>query len=141
MIEIDGCLVVGEEEIEESFVQGSGPGGQNVNKVATAVLLKFDLTKNWRIGEGAKQRLARLAGRRLTREGVIVIQANRFRTQERNRADARERLAALIAAALVPPPPARVPTRPTRGSKERRLEGKRERARVKEGRASPRDDG
>ena len=133
LIQITNRLSIDERELEESFIQASGPGGQNVNKVATAVQLRFDARQSPSLPQDVRDRLERLAGARTTRDGVIVIQANRFRTQERNRADALERLAALIEAAQFVPKRRR-PTRPTRASKERRLESKVRRAGVKAGR-------
>lgn len=110
--------------------RSSGPGGQNVNKVATAVRLRFDL-RNASLPDDVKARLARLAGRRVTEDGVLIIEAQRFRTQERNQQDAIERLEALVRRALIPPR-ARRATRPTRASVERRLEAKRRRAEIKQ---------
>ena len=125
-----------ESELEERFIAAAGPGGQNVNKVATAVQLRFDAARCPALSPAVLSRLAVLAGRRMTNEGVIVIAANRFRTQERNRADARERLTELVRAAAVAPV-YRVKTRPTLASKHRRLEGKAARADVKRGRGRP----
>ncbi len=123
-------IEIDESELEESFVRASGPGGQNVNKVSSAVQLRFDVRRSRALPDAVAVRLMKLAGRRLTAEGVLVISAERFRDQERNRADARERLAALIREAEVPPKPRRA-TRPTKASKERRLEGKSKRGAVK----------
>jgi ribosome-associated protein len=123
-------ISIDERELEERFVRASGPGGQNVNKVSTAVELRFDVRASPSLPEGVRTRLVRLCGRRLTDDGVLVIRADRFRTQERNRADARERLAELIARAAVAPK-RRIPTKPTFASKQRRHEGKAKRSRVK----------
>jgi ribosome-associated protein len=130
MIRINDRISLGEEEIEERFVRASGPGGQNVNKLASAVQLRFDVRHSPSLPPAVRDRLERLAGRRLTRDGVLVIIAQRHRTQERNRQDARERLIELIARASVAPTPRR-PTRPTAGSRERRLAGKKHRAGIK----------
>ena len=129
-MQINRHITIPESELTEQFVRASGPGGQNVNKVASAVELRFDVRQSPSLPEDVRQRLERLAGRRLTRDGVIVIQAQRYRTQERNRADARDRLARLIRRATVVPKP-RVKTRPTRASIERRLHSKAHRSRVK----------
>lgn len=134
MLEITPNLAIPDDELIERFVRSSGPGGQNVNKVATAVELRFDVAASPSLPEALRARLLARRDRRLTAEGVLVISAQRFRTQERNREDARERLAAFIAAALHVPKP-RVATRPTRASKERRLGGKRERGTIKRDRA------
>jgi len=125
--------LIPDEELEESFLRASGPGGQNVNKVSTAVELRFDVRRSPSLTPLVRARLARLAGRRLTKDGVLVIRADRFRTQEQNRADARARLQDLVEEASREQKP-RVKTRPTKASKERRLEGKTRRAEVKKGR-------
>ena len=130
MIRITPLISIGEDEVEEHFIRASGPGGQNVNKLASAVQLRFDVRRSPRLPEDVRARLERLAGRRLTREGVLVINAQRHRTQERNRADARERLLDLIRRAAVAPAPRR-PTKPTAGARERRLQSKKHRASIK----------
>jgi ribosome-associated protein len=130
MIRITPQIGIDEGEIEESFVRASGPGGQNVNKLATSVQLRFDVRHSPSLPEDVRARLGALAGRRLTRDGVLVIIAQRHRTQERNRQDARERLIDLIRRAAVRPVPRR-PTRPTAGARERRIEGKKRRAGIK----------
>jgi ribosome-associated protein len=121
---------IAESELEERFVGASGPGGQNVNKVATAVELRFDVRRSPSLPEPVRQRLERLAGRRLTKDGILVIRADRFRTQEQNRADARARLADLIRRAAVAPK-ARVKTRRPRAANERRLTAKAQRGQTK----------
>jgi ribosome-associated protein len=136
MIEIGGGIVLDDGDFEESFVRASGPGGQNVNKLASAVQLRFDLRRSRALPEAAKERLARLAGRRLAQDGTIVITARHFRTQERNRADARDRLVALIRRALAPPVPRR-PTKPSTAARQRRLDAKARRSAVKRDRRVP----
>lgn len=125
--------IIPEDELEESFIRASGPGGQNVNKVSSAVQLRFDVVNSASLPDEVKQRLLQLAGRRASAGGVIVISAMRFRDQARNRQDARDRLAALVAAAWVRPVQRRA-TRPTLGSKQRRLTGKAVRSGIKAGR-------
>jgi ribosome-associated protein len=136
MLIISPRLAVEEVELEEQFVRASGPGGQNVNKVSSAVQLRFDLVGSPAIPPEVKRRAARLAGRRLTREGVLVIIAQRFRTQERNRADARERLIALLRQAASPPR-LRRPTSVPRGAKRPRLADKKKRGERKAQRGAP----
>ena len=134
MLFVSPRIQIPDYELRFSFVRSSGPGGQNVNKVSTAAQLRFD-TGKITLPPDAAQRLARLAGSRMTKDGVIVIQAYRFRTQERNRADAVERLVEMLREAMVRPTPRR-PTRPTAGSKQRRLEGKKHRSDIKAGRGA-----
>ena len=130
MLQISPTLAIPDQELEERFVRSSGPGGQNVNKVSTAVELRFDVARSPSLPEAVRERLLARRDRRITDEGVLVLSAQRFRTQDRNREDARERLAAVIVAALTAPKK-RVATKPTKGSKERRLGAKRERSTVK----------
>jgi ribosome-associated protein len=130
MLRITDQIAIDEREIEEQFVRSSGPGGQNVNKLETAVQLRFDVQHSPSLPEGVRLRLERLAGRRLTKDGVLVIIAQRHRTQERNRADAMDRLVELIREAAVVPTRRR-PTRPTAGSRKRRLETKKRRGTIK----------
>jgi ribosome-associated protein len=138
MLRIARDLTVDENDLDISFVRASGPGGQNVNKLATAAQLRFDASRI-AIPADAAARLARLAGQRLTKDGVIVIHAQRFRTQERNRSDAIERLVDLLREAMTRPVPRR-PTRPTLASKTRRLEGKKRRSDIKARRGRARFD-
>lgn len=135
MLQVTPTLAIPDDELVERFVRSSGPGGQNVNKVSTAVELRFDVAGSPSLPDAVRARLLSRRDRRLTDEGVLVLSAQRFRTQDRNREDARARLAALIAAATVAPKK-RIATKPTKGSKERRLGAKRERASVKRHRSA-----
>jgi ribosome-associated protein len=130
MIRITDSISIDEAEIEESFVRSSGPGGQNVNKLSTAVQLRFDVRRTPSLPNDVAVRLARLAGKRMTKDGVLVIIAQNHRTQERNRIEARERLIELIRRAAVRPIPRRA-TRPTKASREKRIESKKRRSSVK----------
>jgi ribosome-associated protein len=129
-------LTIDEREIEERFVRSSGPGGQNVNKVSTAVQIRFDVRRSPSLPEAVRERLLRIAGSRVSTEGILTIEARRFRTQERNRQDARARLVALVRQAAEPPK-LRHATRPTAGSQARRLEEKRRRGETKAARRAP----
>lgn len=131
MIRVTKTIVLDESEIKERFVRSSGPGGQNINKVATAVQIRFDVARSPSLPPEVRERLMRLAGTRMTKQGILVIDARRFRTQERNRQDAIDRLVALIRAATVKPK-VRRKTRPTLAAKKRRLEAKRRRSASKQ---------
>jgi ribosome-associated protein len=133
MIQVTPLVAIQESELEERFVRASGPGGQNVNKVATAVELRFDAARSPALTDEARTRLRALAGTRMTADGIVVIDARRHRTQSRNRDDARARLAELIRRALVRPRRRRK-TRPTKGSVQKRIESKKHRAETKRGR-------
>jgi ribosome-associated protein len=124
MIRINSTIRIPESELEFEFVRSTGPGGQNINKVATAVQLRFDVRRSPSLPEEIRRRLEKLAGRKLTAYGVLLLQARRFRTQEQNRVDAIQRLQELIARAAVPPKK-RKPSRPSAGSRERRMQEKR----------------
>src|SRR4051812_27441046 len=130
MIRITDQISIDESEIEESFVRSSGPGGQNVNKLSTAVQLRFDVRHSPSLPNDVAVRLTRLAGRRMTKDGVLVLIAQNHRTQERNRAEAQDRLVALIKQAAVRPTPRRA-TKPTKASKQRRIETKKRRSSIK----------
>lgn len=130
MLQVSRQIAIPEAELEEEFMLASGPGGQNVNKVSSAVKLRFAAVASPSLPEAVKARLLRLAGKRVTRSGEIIIDARQFRDRERNRAAARDRLLRLLQEALIIPK-VRRPTRPTRASRERRLDGKRQRSTVK----------
>ena len=130
MIRVTDTITIDEEEIHQEFIRASGPGGQNVNKVATAVQLRFDAAHCPFLPEDVRERLVRLAGKQMTREGFLILHARRFRTQEQNRQDSVDRLVDLIRQAAQKPK-IRKKTKPTRAAKERRLESKHRRARIK----------
>jgi ribosome-associated protein len=135
MIEISPRISLADDEITLAFVRASGPGGQNVNKVSTACELRFDLEASPSLSPDVKARLRPLAGRRITKDGVLILTSDQHRSQERNRLDVMDRLIQMIREAAKPPPPKRRPTRPTKGSVERRLTGKTMRSAVKRGRS------
>jgi ribosome-associated protein len=135
MLRVTPTISINDSELEESFIASAGPGGQNVNKVATAVQLRFDVVHSPSLPDAVRLRLIALSGTRLTKDGVLVITGRQYRTQDRNRADVRARLIELVREAAVIPKKRR-PTKPTRASKERRIEGKKARSRLKSLRAT-----
>lgn len=139
MIVVTPEIAVGDDELIETFIRAQGPGGQNVNKVSSAVQVRFDVRRSRSLPDAVAVRLMKLAGSKLTQDGVLILTAQRFREQERNRADARARLIALIAAAAVAPVKRRV-SRPTAASQQRRLTGKTVRAKVKMARGRVKTD-
>ncbi len=140
MIVVTPDIAIGEHEIKCDFVRSSGPGGQNVNKVSSAVQLRFDVNNNTSLPPETKNRLRKLAGKKLSTDGILIIQASRFKSQEKNRQDAVERLVRLIRQATVKPKK-RVKTKPSRRAKQRRLETKRHRSRLKDSRRSVKGHG
>jgi ribosome-associated protein len=138
-LRITPSISIDESELEESFILSSGAGGQNVNKVASAVQLRFNVVRSPSLPDAVRLRLIALSGSRLTKDGVLILVGRQYRDQNRNRIDVRERLAELIREAAIIPKKRR-PTRPTRASKERRIEGKKVRANIKKNRGHPRDE-
>jgi len=139
VLRITPSISIDESELDESFILSSGAGGQNVNKVSSAVQLRFDVVRSPSLPDPVRLRLIALSGSRLTKDGVLIIVGRRYRDQNRNRIDVRERLAELIREAAIIPKKRR-PTKPTRASKERRIQGKKNRARVKQNRSKRFDD-
>ncbi len=140
MLQVTPSISIDETLLEETFIRSPGPGGQNVNKVSTGVMLRFDLAHCTTLPGAVRARLEQIAKNRINSEGILVIEAHAFRTQERNRSDARERLLDLLRRAAAPPPPPRRPTKPTNASRMRRLDGKKQRSDVKRTRGRPADD-
>ena len=140
MIRVTPAIAIAEQELKEAFLRASGPGGQNVNKLETAVQLRFAAMASPSLPDAVKQRLVALAGRRMTQDGVLIITSERHRMREANREDARQKLIARLRKAALPPPPPRKATKPTFGSKLRRLEAKTRRASVKRLRGGPNED-
>jgi ribosome-associated protein len=140
LILITTDISIDEALLEETFIRSPGPGGQNVNKVSTGVMLRFDLARCNTLPVAVRARLVALAKNRINSEGILVIEAHTYRTQERNRSEARERLVDLIRRAAAPPPPPRRPTRPTKASRARRLDGKKLRSDTKRSRGRPQED-
>ncbi len=139
LLQATDCILIPEEELSFTFVRASGPGGQNVNKVATAVQLRFDITRSPSLPEAVRQRMLKLSGSRASNDGVLLIEAQRFRSQHRNREDAVDRLLQLIRQAAEKPKKRRK-TRPSRASVERRLDAKQRRSKLKSSRQAPRPD-